>query len=117
MAFLFTLFKPLAYLSVPVFVLRHVAASTPVGRYYIRLTLYVGALGLIATYAALASAVMTIVGQGLAINFVVARTFYAYTSRLIEIQIEVEGEEHMSTRPAVFMANHQSMLDVLIMGK
>lgn len=50
-------------------------------------------------------------------NFIIARTFHALTSRVLGIKIEVEGEEYLETRPAVFMSNHQSMLDILSVAK
>ncbi|KAI6130281.1 hypothetical protein EDD16DRAFT_1689656 [Pisolithus croceorrhizus] len=50
-------------------------------------------------------------------NFVVARTFYAIASYALDITVEVEGEEHLQTRPAVMVSNHQSMLDILCLGR
>lgn len=32
------------------------------------------------------------------------------------VQFEIEGQEHLKTRPAVFIANHQTELDVLLLG-
>jgi HAD superfamily hydrolase (TIGR01490 family) len=38
-------------------------------------------------------------------------------STLAGIRLDVEGAEHLATRPAVFLFNHQSQLDVLILAK
>ena len=38
-------------------------------------------------------------------------------SMLAGVQLDVHGAEHLDTRPAVFLFNHQSQLDVLILAK
>jgi len=60
---------------------------------------------------------MSLVGRRYDVNFVVARMFYIVASRLLGVEVEVEGEEHMDEKPAVLMANHQSELDILIIGR
>ncbi|KAF8345600.1 hypothetical protein F5887DRAFT_1061724 [Amanita rubescens] len=105
MSFLLSLLRPLAYVSLPFFLLRSIAASSPLGRYYVRAAMYVSVLMSFATCSAMNT------------NFVVARAFYALCKRVMNIHVEVEGEEFLSTRPAVYMMNHQSMLDVLIVGR
>ena len=60
---------------------------------------------------------MSIVGRKLDVFFVVARTFYMLASRAIDIRLVVEGEEHLETKPAVLIGNHQSMLDILYLGR
>jgi len=61
---------------------------------------------------------MTLVGQRFNINYVVARSFYALGSRALGITMDVEGEEYLdSVRPAILVGNHQSMLDILYLGR
>jgi lysophosphatidate acyltransferase len=91
--------------------------SSPKGRYYCRLGLYLGCLTAIATWGAVVAAAMSIVGRRFDVNFVIARAFHALASRVLGIKIEVEGEEYLETRPAVFMSNHQSMLDILFVAR
>jgi HAD superfamily hydrolase (TIGR01490 family) len=38
-------------------------------------------------------------------------------SRLAGVKLDVQGAEHLTSRPAVFLFNHQSQLDVLILAK
>ena len=38
-------------------------------------------------------------------------------SALAGIRLDVHGAEHLTARPAVFLFNHQSQLDVLILAK
>jgi len=117
MSLLISVFKPLAYVSLPVILLRSIAARSPVGRYYVRVGMYVGTLTMVAACSAVIAAGMSVIGQRFDVNFVVARTFYALTKKALNIEVEVEGEENLDTRPAVLMANHQSMLDVLVVGR
>jgi lysophosphatidate acyltransferase len=117
MSFLVSVFKPLAYISLPVILLRSIAANSPVGRYYVRVGVYVGTLTMVAACSAVVAAGMSVIGQRFDVNFIVARSFYSLIKKALNIEIEVEGEEYLNTRPAVLMVNHQSMLDVLVVGR
>jgi lysophosphatidate acyltransferase len=76
-----------------------------------------GALLVCATYGVLASIVLRIVGYGSISQWATARSFkwvmFLVTGTRFDI---VEGAEHLSTRPAVFIGNHQTELDVLMLG-
>ncbi|GLB34201.1 putative 1-acyl-sn-glycerol-3-phosphate acyltransferase family protein [Lyophyllum shimeji] len=117
MAFLVSLVKPLAYLSLPVILLRSIAATSSTGRYYVRQGVYVGTLMTLAACSVVVAAGMSIVGKQFDVNYVVARTFYAVARRVLQVEIEVEGEEHLDGRPGVLMANHQTMLDIIVVGR
>ncbi|KAG7097466.1 hypothetical protein E1B28_004809 [Marasmius oreades] len=117
MSFLSKIFKPLAYISLPVVLIRTFAMSSAKGRYYVRLGIYFASLTTVATVVAFIGAVMAVGGHRDDVCFVSARLFYMLASRTIGITVKVEGEEHLQTRPAVYMGNHQSMLDVLFIGK
>jgi len=60
---------------------------------------------------------MSLIGRSTDVNNVVAWIFYALVGRALDLKVEVEGEDHLDTRPAVFMVNHQSILDVLVIGR
>lgn len=117
MSVLSLILKPLAYLGLPVFLLHTASRSSPVARYYVRLTLYLSTIGLCSAWGAVVSFAMALAGQRFNVNWVIARTFYAVASRVMDIKISVEGEEHLDTRPAVLVGNHQSMLDILYLGR
>jgi hypothetical protein len=117
MSFLVSLIKPLVYISVPVFVLRRITSSSPVGRYYLNVGLYIGTLVAVSAWGAVLGIVMLVAGDRLNLGYYVAKSFYAAASRVLDIKVEVEGEEHLQTRPALLLANHQSMLDVLILTR
>jgi lysophosphatidate acyltransferase len=113
MSFLSCLFKPLAYLS-PVIL---VAWLTPMGRYYLRVGVYIASLSAVGLTSGFTAFVMAVAGMKYDVNHVVASTFYWVASRTLNITIEMEGEEHLETRPAVMIGNHQSMVDILWLGR
>jgi len=117
MSFLVSIFKPLAYVSLPVILVRQIAVSHGFGRYYARIVVYVGTLIVVASCSVVVAAGMSLVGRSTDVNYVVARIFYTLTSKALDLQIEVEGKEHLRTCPSVLMVNHQSILDVLVIGK
>lgn len=117
MSLLTLLLKPLAYLSVPVFVLHTASNASPLARYYVRLGIYLSALGVCSLWGVVASIGMTLAGRRFDINWVVARSFYHLGSRLLDVRFDVEGEEHLDIKPSVLVGNHQSMFDILYLGR
>jgi hypothetical protein len=109
--------KPLAYLGVPVFILHRLSQSSPTVRYYYRLSLYVSTLSICSAWGVVVSIALSVVGQRFNVNWVIARSFYALAGRVLSIRFVVQGEEHLDTRPAVLVGNHQSMLDILYLGR
>lgn len=76
------------------------------------------ALGLCATYGTIASACLNLAGYGGLGQWTTARAF-KYTmwySTGVWFDIEDEKDYLSTTRPAVFMGNHQTELDVLYLG-
>jgi len=71
----------------------------------------------IATMGIVVAATMSLVGRRYDVNWVIARSFYALAGNVLDIRVEVEGEEHLSTKPAILLSNHQSMLDILFVGR
>ncbi|KAF2768301.1 acyltransferase-domain-containing protein [Teratosphaeria nubilosa] len=86
--------------------------------YYGRATASFAALFLCATYGTLASAVLNVAGYGGLGQWTTARSF-KYTMLLFTgVWFEIEDPEDClgRTRPAVFVGNHQTELDVLFLG-
>lgn len=117
MSFLTGLIKPLAYVSLPFIILRSIAESSPFARYYIRVVLYYSTLGLASAWGMIVAVGMSLAGRRFDINWVVARSFYIMASRVLDIKFIVEGEEHLDTKPAILIGNHQSVLDILYLGR
>ncbi|KAF9266176.1 1-acylglycerol-3-phosphate O [Marasmius fiardii PR-910] len=117
MSFLSEIFKPLAYISLPVVFIRTFVMSSPKGRYYVRVGVFAATLGMVATVVTFIGAAMAAGGNRYDVCFMTARMFYMAGSRVLGITIKVEGDEHLQTRPAVYMSNHQSMLDILFVAR
>lgn len=117
MSFLVSLISPLAYISLPIILVRQVAVSNTVGRYYARVIFYVGTLVTVASCSVFIAAGLTFLGRSTDTNYYVARIFYTLISRGLDLHIKLEGEEHLQTTPTVLMGNHQSMLDVFVIGR
>lgn len=115
--FLTSLFKPVAYISLPVFIVRWITQQSPLARFWVRVAMYYTALSLTCVWGVLVSIPMSLAGEKLNVNYIVARSFAAFAGRLMEISFEVEGEEYLETRPAILVGNHQSGLDVLFLGR
>jgi len=113
MSFLLCLFKPLAYLSPVIFA----AWFTTTGRYYLRVGIYVATMSAVGLSSGITAFVMTVAGMKYDVNHVVASTFYWIASRTLNITVEMEGEENLETRPALMIGNHQSMVDILWLGR
>lgn len=76
-----------------------------------------GSLLLCAVYGVIASIVLRLVGYGRVSQWATARSFKWVMRYTTGVKFEfVEGEEYLSTRPAVFLGNHQTELDVLMLG-
>ena len=104
-------------------------------RYYCAATVYLSTMGLVGSAATFVSLVLNAIGQGYMTNYYVARIFYIVASRVMGVKVRVEGAEYLerddidsagrmkadqtgvTTGPAIVMNNHQSMLDILVVGK
>ncbi|RPD66862.1 1-acylglycerol-3-phosphate O [Lentinus tigrinus ALCF2SS1-7] len=117
MSLLATIIKPLVYVSLPVFALKTLADANPIARYYVRIGLYLSTLGVCSIWGVICSIGMGLTGRRFDVFYVVARSFYYLASRVIDIRLVVDGEEHLETRPSVLVGNHQSMLDILYLGR
>ncbi|OSD04537.1 1-acylglycerol-3-phosphate O [Trametes coccinea BRFM310] len=117
MSILASIVKPLAYISLPVFALHTLANASPVARYYVRIGLFLSTLGVCSIWGVICSVGLGLIGRRFDTFYIVARSFYHLTSRAVGIKLVVEGEEYLETRPAVLVGNHQSMLDILYLGR
>jgi lysophosphatidate acyltransferase len=119
MALVWSILKPLAYISVTVVAVRGILwGRSSRMRYVVRVAGYTLALFATGVWAAGVAAGMALLGRQYDVNYVVARSFYHLVRTTLGLEVEVEGEERLwTTRPAVLMCNHQSMVDVLILGR
>lgn len=91
--------------------------SVPTASFYARLLASYGCLLLCASYGVFASLALRLFGKHRISQWTVARAFHYAMAWTTGIHFEiVSGEEYLSTRPCVLIGNHQSELDVLLLG-
>lgn len=96
-------------------VLGHMGIIKPL-QFYVRLFVYVLLIAICGLYGAIASIILTLAGkQGLS-QWTTARVFYFLCSNILGIKVVIKNPESLNIRPAVFISNHQSELDILILG-
>lgn len=114
LGFLFWMTKTLLYVLLPAIC---IASLTPGGRYYVWSGVYIGCLAIIGSLGAVAAIPMYLMGRKYDVNWLVARSFYAFSSPILGWNIELEGAEHFESRPSIIVCNHQSMVDILFLGR
>ncbi|KAI8353619.1 hypothetical protein EDC96DRAFT_484769 [Choanephora cucurbitarum] len=72
-----------------------------------------------AVYGTIIALVLPLFGKRDLINWSVARGYYYLGGFFTGVRVEVEGEEnlHQHEGPAIYVCNHQSSLDIMLMGK
>lgn len=85
--------------------------------FYVRLLAYVLLIAVVAFYGFVSSITLTLLGkQGLS-QWNVARVFYYLSSAIFGLEIEIRNPGPLNVRPAVFVSNHQSELDIYMLGR
>ncbi|KAG9049529.1 1-acylglycerol-3-phosphate O-acyltransferase [Tulasnella sp. UAMH 9824] len=92
-------------------------SKSPVVSYYAQLSTYFVCLLICSVWGIVATPFMLLAGNRYDIQWLVARSFYELASRWLGITMKVEGWEHLETRPAIYVGNHQSMVDILFLGR
>lgn len=86
--------------------------------FYARLLASYACLLVCATYGVIASLILRLFGRHRVSQWATARAFRHTMALATGVRFEVvQGQQHLSTRPAVFVGNHQTALDVLLLGE
>ncbi|KAJ7116514.1 1-acyl-sn-glycerol-3-phosphate-acyltransferase [Mycena epipterygia] len=85
-------------------------------RYYARMGVYLATMSFWGFAGTAVGLVMSLVGRRFTVSHIIARTFYIFIGWVLGLRVELEGTEHLATQPAVLMINHQSALDVWLLG-
>jgi len=117
LGFLLKFVSAMVYVSVPFYALKSMSSHWPAARFYFRLFLYLSVLSVSSVWGVIVSIVMTVMHRRFDINYVVARSFYFVGGAAMGINFIVEGEHHLKHGAAVLIGNHQSMLDILYLGR
>ncbi len=103
------------FLTTTLFLLSHYLRLPTLGFYARCLSSYL-ALLICASYGVLASLALRPIGYHRISQYTTGRAFKHLMRLATGVRFEIENAEHLSTRPAVFIANHQTELDVLLLG-
>ncbi|KAJ5473513.1 20S cyclosome subunit (BimA/Nuc2/Cdc27) [Penicillium sp. IBT 31633x] len=94
-----------------------VSGKVPRAAFAARCLASYGSLLLCAAYGVVVSVCLRLAGYGRISQWAAGRGFKWVMRFTTGVTFEiVEGEEYLSTRPAVFIGNHQTELDVLMLG-
>jgi lysophosphatidate acyltransferase len=111
----------LAYLPWSVQILMIAAAAALYrkrGGFYYRSAAAITWLLIIAAYGMAASLILPLIGQRKLINWTVARLYYYCAGYFTAVSAVVENEHYLErSGPAVYICNHQSSIDVLLMAR
>ncbi|KAH3685190.1 hypothetical protein WICPIJ_003851 [Wickerhamomyces pijperi] len=86
-------------------------------RFYAKFLFANTVLGGCAIYGFLCSVVLAIAGKSHLSQYSTARVYYYTFSTLLGIRIRLVNGEALEKLPAVIVGNHQSILDILILGR
>lgn len=85
-------------------------------KFYARVFVYLLLIVISALYGVVSSIIFTLTGnQGLS-QWSTARVFYFLCRNILGITVVIKNPENLAVRPAVFISNHQSELDILLLG-
>ncbi|KAI9795332.1 MAG: 1-acylglycerol-3-phosphate O-acyltransferase [Piccolia ochrophora] len=88
----------------------------PALAFYARMLASTFAFTVASAYGVVASLILRLVGFGRSSQWATARCFKWAMTVTTGVGFEIQGQEHLQTRPAVFISNHQTELDVLMLG-
>lgn len=86
-------------------------------KFYLKSVVFGSLIILCALYGVVASILLRLVGKEEYAQYTVARAFYYSLSRILGIHIILKNEELLHQKPAVVVSNHQSALDILVLGR
>lgn len=85
--------------------------------FYARSFVFGSLITVCALYGVVASIVLRIVGKGEYAQYTVARAFYYSLKACLGITITVKNEQYLKEMPSVVVGNHQSVVDIFILGR
>lgn len=86
-------------------------------KFYLKSGLYGTLIAGCAIYGVLASILLRIVNKAEYAQFAVAKACYYLCSLFLGLRINIKNEKYLHNLPAIVIANHQSALDIYVLGK
>lgn len=70
-----------------------------------------------ALYGVVASIILRIIGKEEYAQYTVARCFHFLFSKVLGVKVTIKNEQYLQNKPSIVISNHQSALDILILGR
>ncbi|KAI5970386.1 SLC1 [Candida margitis] len=86
-------------------------------KFYLKSVVFGGVLVGCALYGVIASIALRLVGKVDYAQYTVARAFFYSFRLLLGVNIKIKNEHYLKDLPAIVVSNHQSALDIHILGK
>ncbi|KAF7330229.1 1-acyl-sn-glycerol-3-phosphate acyltransferase [Mycena venus] len=86
-------------------------------RYCLRTGFYLVTLAFWGIASTPLSCAFAVLGRRFEAGSLVTRLFSRFVGWALDLRVEFDGAEHLTTQPAVFMLNHQSALDIWLLGR
>ncbi|KAF6072459.1 Acyltransferase family protein [Candida albicans] len=86
-------------------------------KFYLKSGLYGTLVAGCAIYGVLASIILRIVNKAEYAQYAVAKACYYVVSLFLGLKINIKNEKYLQNLPAIVVANHQSALDIYVLGK
>lgn len=86
-------------------------------RFYVKSTVFGVLISGCGLYGVFASILLRLIGQKDYAQYTVGRVFYYTFSKVLGVKITIKNEKYLHDMPGIVVSNHQSALDILILGK
>ncbi|CUM50589.1 uncharacterized protein AC631_03971 [Debaryomyces fabryi] len=86
-------------------------------KFYIKSTIFGALISGCAIYGVFASILLRLIGKKEYAQYTVARAFYFTFSTILGVKITIKNEHFLHDVPGIVISNHQSALDILMLGK
>ena len=86
-------------------------------KFYFKSVVFGVLISVCALYGVVASIFLRIIGKPQFAQYTVARAFYYSFSTILGVKINIKNAHYLNEKPAIVISNHQSALDILVLGK
>ncbi|KAI5960448.1 SLC1 [Candida pseudojiufengensis] len=86
-------------------------------KFYLKSIIFGSLIAGCALYGVIASIILRLIGKVEYAQYTVARAFYNTFKLFLGVDIKIENEEYLKDLPAIVISNHQSALDIHILGR
>lgn len=97
-------------------ILKVIDKISPKSRFYVRSVITFMILAVAATGGVIISILCRIIGNESLAQHYTARLYYRLITPLIGWKFKIEGADNLLTRPAIFVSDHQSSMDIVVLG-